>query len=65
MGPKRPAPGVSGSVAKGKKSVMTLSKKVDKSNKVKEGMPYAAIGRLFGVNKSTGRSIKKKQTQDS
>lgn len=59
MAPKRLAPGVSGSVAKCKKSVMSLSKKVEVLNKLREGLSYAAIGRLFGVNESTVRTIKK------
>lgn len=59
MAPKRLAPCVSGSVAKCKKSVMSLSKKVEVLKKLREGLSYAAIGRLFGVNKSTVRTIKK------
>lgn len=46
---------------KRQKKVMTLEEKVQVLNKCREGMSFAAVGRLFHVNESTVRSMKRNE----
>jgi hypothetical protein len=48
---------------KREKKVMTLPEKVALLNKVKDGLSYAAVARLYSINESTVRYIKKKEAE--
>ena len=62
MPPKRPATSVANANSpKRVKKVMTLQEKVKVLDMLKEGRSNVAVGRHFGVNESTIRSIKKNE----
>ena len=45
------------------KKVMTLNEKVQILDKCREGLSYAAVGRMFCINESTVRYIQKQETE--
>jgi hypothetical protein len=53
----------SAKVVKREKKVMSLVQKVEVLDKLASGMGASVVGRLFGVNESTVRYIKKKEKQ--
>ena len=62
MGPKRKPSGSARDVpVKRSKKVMTLSEKVKLLDKIKDGLSCSSVGRMFGVNESTLRYIKKNE----
>ncbi|XP_042218762.1 CENPB DNA-binding domain-containing protein 1-like [Homarus americanus] len=61
MAPKRASKTPAGATPKCQKKVMTLQEKVELLNKSREGMSFAAVGRLYNVNESTVRTIKKRE----
>ncbi|XP_042226453.1 tigger transposable element-derived protein 1-like [Homarus americanus] len=61
MAPKTASKTPAGATPKRQKKVMTLQEKVELLNKLREGMSFAAVGRLYNVNESTVRTIKKKE----
>ena len=61
MGPKRKASDSAGGSAKRNRKVMTLTDKVKVLDTLREGKSYAAVGRMFAVNESTVRYIKKNE----
>ncbi|XP_053143783.1 tigger transposable element-derived protein 1-like [Hemicordylus capensis] len=61
MGPKRAGKGKEDAVAKRPRNVMSLEDKFKVLDCLKEGQSNSAVGRLFRVNESTIRSIKKNE----
>ena len=61
MGPKRTASESAGGSAKRVKKVMTLTDKVKVLDELRAGKSYVAIGRMFSVNESNLRYIKKSE----
>ncbi|XP_071055115.1 tigger transposable element-derived protein 1-like [Onthophagus taurus] len=62
MATKRPANEIN-LIAKRAKSVMTLEKKIQVLDMLREGKKATEVGRIFSVNESTIRSIKKKENE--
>lgn len=63
MAPKKPPKTPTGANPKRQKKVMNLQEKSEVLKKLREGMSLATVGRLFHVNESTVRSIKKKENE--
>ncbi|XP_042213640.1 tigger transposable element-derived protein 1-like, partial [Homarus americanus] len=61
MAPKRASKTPAGATPKRQKKLMTLQEKVELLNKLKEGMLFTAVGRLYNVNESTVCTIKKRE----
>ncbi|XP_042225922.1 CENPB DNA-binding domain-containing protein 1-like [Homarus americanus] len=59
MAPKGASKTPAGVTPKCQKNVMTLQEKVELLNKLREGMSFAAVGRLYNLNESTVLTIKK------
>lgn len=50
-------------IKKRQRNVMTLTKKVELLDKLKEGISIAAVGRMYHVNESTVRTIKRSENK--
>ena len=59
MDPKRKTSAIDASTAERQKNVMSLSHKVDLLDWLLKGESVASVGRLYGVNKTTGHYIQK------
>ena len=59
--PKRSAKEQSPKGAKRARNVLTLQKKVEICDKLARGETAASVGRLYGVNESTVRTIRKSE----